>query len=173
METTSLAEQVKQAKADLKALCPFKKGDLLQYQNKEGKTVRGRFNYVFINDKLEAHIKIDLPKTSYIGWTGSYDYITNPDYSLFEVVENPTNIEQLWELDRLDQKVEREIEQVTRLLRHQQKRLKKIRKAYEDRCIHEWQDMGATGEQQKPTFGDPMDVHRYACPHCGKEIESI
>lgn len=171
MDTLSIVEQMKTAKAELKAQCPFKKGDPLQWINDKGQTKKGRFDYVFVSDKLEVSIRINLPVTSHIGWSSSYEYFKSPDYSRFVKIEEPISLDSLQRIDRMDWRVDEEIRKATALLQKQKARLSRIRKTYQKQCLHEWQDLGGTGEVVRHLIGE-SEVHNYECPHCGMQIQT-
>lgn len=174
-DTSEILSKVEDIKKELINSCPFKKGDCLEWINK-GKTLRGRFDYVYIDDKLQVAIKINLPVTSYIKWTSSYEYIKNPDYSLFKLIESPVLPETVDRIYEIIRGIDYEIKKKTELLTKQKNRLQKLKTNYQNSCVHEWEDMGETGETRKTNslFGNSEhDVHAFYCKHCGKEIESI
>jgi len=175
-----LIEQVELEKQRLKSLCSFKKGDILEWHtlNKEGISVihRGIFDYIYVNDKLETHIKINLPVSHRLNFSSSYAYILNPEYSEFKVIDNPCSIDKLNRLRDIIDAKEYEIRKMTKLLRLQKEKLEKYYQQEQDKCVHNWNKIG--GHLAAPIraisyYSDNLlDVYEWECTLCGKTIES-
>jgi len=174
-----ILEQIEAEKKRLIESCPFKKGDILEWESIHksdiSETKRGTFEYIHVNNKIEVSMRINLPVRNYLGYSSSYVYVKNPNYTKYSKIENPYNIKTVSRITDMIDDVQYQIDKKIKILKGQKERLVCMLEKQKNKCVHIW-EKGMFDEPvrtERDFLGQTFEYYIWTCSICETEIESI